>query len=166
MSLKSFDKFCEKMIMSEPVSQKMIFDERQKQVRSKLNIEVLIIFGAAVFANTVFMERLYQWCDTFSAPMLMIASVCHMYWMLRCYFSGAVFGINGVQSAKWSAVFFMVMIPVYFLLISDELFEEGGAFGNGMVSSYLVVGITYGILFVSTLTTYILAKRTEKREET
>ena len=43
MSLKSFDKFCERLILSEPGSQKEVFDERQNVMRSRLAIEALFM---------------------------------------------------------------------------------------------------------------------------
>lgn len=46
MSLKSFDKFCERMILAEPGSEKEIYDERQKQIRTQLTVEALTVFGA------------------------------------------------------------------------------------------------------------------------
>ena len=44
MSLKSFDKFCERMILAEPGSEKEIYDERQKQIRTQLTVEALTVF--------------------------------------------------------------------------------------------------------------------------
>lgn len=57
MSLKSFDKFCERMILAEPGSQKEIFDERQKIVRSRITIEALLIFGCSAILNCMIMEE-------------------------------------------------------------------------------------------------------------
>jgi len=47
MSMKSFDKFCERIILAEPGSQKEIFDERQRQQRTQLTVEALLIYCAA-----------------------------------------------------------------------------------------------------------------------
>lgn len=47
MSMKSFDKFCEKMILGEPGSEKEIFDERQKQLRTHILVQSLVIYAIA-----------------------------------------------------------------------------------------------------------------------
>jgi len=166
MSLKSFDKFCETLITSEPSSQKMIFDERQKQISSKITIEALSIYGIASALNTIVMEEIYQWCDSFFAPMLLLMAVCYLYWILRCYFSGALFGVNGAKPTRWSAIYFMIVTPCYILTIADDLTEEGGLVHDGMLSTRFVVAITFLIVFIGALTAFLLARKTDKAENT
>ena len=164
MSLKSFDKFCETLITGEAGSQKIIYDERQKQIVAKLNTEALLIFGIAAILNTIVMDMIYQWCDTFFAPLIFIATLCYTYWVLRCYFSGVLFGINGVKSAKWTAVFLMSEMVCFFLTFTDDI-EEVGFFHDGMFSTQLVSGVSFIIVFAACLVTFILAKKAEKTEE-
>ena len=47
MSMKSFDKFCEKMILGEPGSEKEIYDERQTQLRTHILVQSLVIYAIA-----------------------------------------------------------------------------------------------------------------------
>lgn len=165
MSLKSFDKFCETMITGEPASRKIIYDERQKQIASKLNVEALLIFAIAAALNTIVMDEIYQWCDTFFAPMIFTAALCYDYWVLRRCFSGVMFGINGVKSAKWTAFVMMAETICFSLMYIDDLSEEGGVFRNGMISTTAVCGISFAIVFIGWLVTFIFAKKTEKAED-
>lgn len=165
MSLKSFDKFCETLITAEPGSQKAIFDERQRQLRTKLTMETLCIYAVASFANTAAMDKLYRWCESYFAPMVLLAAVCYIYWILRCHFSGALFGINSTFSAKWAAVFCMPWL-FYLCVTLFSYFEEGrGAFHDGMLSTPLVGVISIAIFFVSAVITIVLAKKTDKAEQ-
>lgn len=165
MSLKSFDKFCETIITGESASRKIIYDERQKQIASKLNTEALMIFAIAAALNTIVMDMMYQWCDTFFAPMVLIAALCYIYWTIRCYFKGILFGINGVNSAKWTSIIIMIQMVCYFLTFISKLEEDGGAFHDGMISTRLISGVSFAIVFVNCLATFVFVKRAEKSEQ-
>lgn len=166
MSLKSFDKFCETLITAEPGSKKIILDERQRQVSSKLTTEALLIYIIASTANTVVMDKLYRWCDSFFAPMVLFMTICYIYWMLRSYFSGTLFGINGASPAKWTAGIFMVEALMYCMLFFSGLEEEFGAFHDGMMSSRLVVLTAFVLFFIGAAAAFVLAKKAEKAELT
>lgn len=166
MSLKSFDKFCETIITGKPGSQKVILDERQRQVSSKLTTEALLIYGIASSVNTVVMDDLYRWCDSFFAPMVLLMTMCYIYWMLRSYFSGTLFGINGSSPAKWTAGIFMVEAFFYCMMLFTDLDEEGGAFHDGMMSSHLVVGVAVALFFIGAAAAFVFAKKAEKAEQT
>lgn len=165
MSLKSFDKFCETLITAEPGSQKVILDERQRQTRTKLTMEALCIYAIASFANTAVMDKLYRWCDSYFAPMAFLAAVCYIYWILRCHFSGALFGINGTYLSKLTAGISTVWSFYFCMILFSDFAEEGGAFHDGMLSTQLVGIISIALYFVSAVATIILAKKTEKAEQ-
>lgn len=165
MSLKSFDKFCENLILSEPESQKEIIDERQKMVRSKALTEALLIYAGGSFVNTVIMDRAYQWCDNFFAPMVILAAICYIYWILRSYFSGALFGVNGTFSAKISSV--LVIVQGFFWgtrAIFDLLEGEAVCVNDGMLTAELVCSVSFVLFLASAVAVLIFAKKTEKAE--
>lgn len=60
MSMKSFDKFCERMITAEPGSEKEIFDERQNVMRMRLAIEALLICVGLIFINSIIAETIIE----------------------------------------------------------------------------------------------------------
>ncbi len=104
MSLKSFDKFCEKLILAESGSEKAIFDERQKIIRSRLTIEALLIYACITLINTVFMDTVYQWAERHFSAMLLIMNVCLFYWLIRCAAKDCIIAANGSNALKASSI--------------------------------------------------------------
>ena len=100
MSLKSFDKLCERMILGEPGSRKEILDERQKIARTQIGVETLAIFSCLTFINSLVMDLLYQWADGYAPPMLVFFMLCMIYFNFRCFFKGCLIGINGGYQAN------------------------------------------------------------------
>lgn len=165
MSLKSFDKFCEKIIMGEPdpIYRKEIFDERQNQVRSKLIIEALTVFGAAVSLNTLVMDCGVKWCDGYFAPVVLIIALCYMYWLIRAVKKGAMFGVDGTAKAEHNAGTFIGMSIVYPLLIFLNENREIYIFRDGMLSEFFVMMLFYVIAVVCGVVTLVLAHKEKKR---
>ena len=59
-------------------------------MRSKLIIEALTVFGAAVSLNTLVMDCGVKWCDGYFAPVVLIIALCYMYWLIRAVKKGAI----------------------------------------------------------------------------
>lgn len=104
MSLKSFDKFCERLILAEPGSQKEIFDERQNVMRSRLAIEALFIYVGLTFLNSMVMEMFYQWAESQMAVTLLFAVICLLWWEIRCALKGCMLAVSGRYAQKYSAI--------------------------------------------------------------
>ncbi len=105
MSLKSFDKFCEKIINGEPVDNKEIFDERQERVRTKGLIIALVCFGSLCAMNTLFMECGMCWSKSYFMPMTIFMALCYLGFLLYNARRGSLFGINGTSKAAMTASF-------------------------------------------------------------
>lgn len=173
MSLKSFDKFCENMILgpeNHNYREKEIYDERQNQIRSKLIIEALLVFIGAVFINTIIMEECYRWCTSYLAPMALFGMVCYLYWMLRCQAKGCLFGIGSSYSTKWTAgVLIFESIVFGYITIDDAVneLEEGKSFffNNGMVEGRFILCLVFPLLLTLGIITVILAKKHIKEVE-
>lgn len=163
MSLKSFNKFCENIILGEPKSRKAIFDERQKQIRTGITLESLLIYGAAVLVNTVIMENAYMWCETYTAPMLLLMFICLYYWTIRNAAKGTLFAVNGTFPNKFTSLYGMLMGAMFGISYVFTL-EEGEEFiKNGAVTKSLVLLIVYALTFFYGVTMFILAKKDDKR---
>lgn len=165
MSLKSFDKFCEKIIMGDPapINQKEIFDERQNQVRQKLTIEALTVFGAAVSLNTLIMDCGPKWCEGYFAPIVLILALSYMYWLIRVVKKGALFGVEGTAKAERNAGMFISMSVVYGLIMFLNEDREIYIFRDGMVSEIFVIMLFYVIAVVCGAVTLVLAHKEKKR---
>ncbi len=165
MSLKSFDKFCEDMILGKGGSEKEIFDERQNQMRTKLTIEALVVYIASVLINSFIMELLYQWCESFCLPMVLFAAICYIYWIVRNAAKGSLFGVKGTHSAKYTA--FILMLES-FLFAFKYIFpilenEQGYFFSEGKATNDFICAIIFVVVFVSGIMIIILAKRYDKK---
>lgn len=163
MSLKSFDKFCEKMITGEPSSEKPIYDERQNIVRSRLLIEALMIYGVASMFDTALNEMVYMWCESFFAQLVLIAALCLMWYLIRCTAKGALFGVNGTYFAKITGCGWLGM-GVFFALYF-ALYDDVSVVTDGALSKYFVYVISYGLLALCGVFQIIMARREDKRRK-
>ncbi len=165
MSLKSFDKFCEDLILKEPGTDKIILDERQKLMRSKILTETLLIFSGLSFVNCLIMDLAYQWAETYAVPLLVFMLLCACYYNIRCAVKGCLVGINGERSAKFSAgycVFMGIMMSLKFFFDDEKertLFADGKLTDNFCFLLVWILAIACGIL------TIIFIKRNRKEKE-
>lgn len=167
MSMKSFDKFCEKIIMGEPSSQKAIFDERQNQLRRQYTIEALWIFAGCSFLNTMIMECGLRWSESYAAPMMLLAALSFLYWVVRNAAKGTLFGVNGTAAVAYTGGFCMAMGILYSVMHFPSSEEEWNTFviSGGMVSEDLLISITLALYFTSGLVIVIAAHRFKKAEK-
>ncbi|MDE6030498.1 MAG: hypothetical protein K2G32_02640 [Oscillospiraceae bacterium] len=165
MSLKSFDKFCEKIIMGEPdpINRKEIFDERQNQVRQKLIIEALTVFGAAVSLNTLVMDCGAKWCEGYFAPIALLVALCYMYWLIRVVKKDALFGIEGTAKAERTAWSLVTMPVLYSVIMIRNEDKELYIARDGMVSETFVLIMFFVIAIVCGTVTLVLAHKEKKR---
>lgn len=167
MSLKSFDKFCEKIIMGEPSSQKAIFDERQNQLRRQYTIEALWIFAGCSFLNTMIMECGLRWSESYAAPMMLLAAFGFLYWVVRNAVKGTLFGVKGTSSVISMGGYCMAMGILYSVMYFPSSEEERNSFliSGGMVSEDLLIMIALAMYFTSGLVILIAAHRFKKAEK-
>lgn len=164
MSMKSFDKFCEKMILGEPGSEKAIFDERQNQLRQKYTIEALCVFAGSSFLNTLIMECGLQWSESYVMPMVVLAAISYLYWVIRNEVKGTLFGVNGTNSVASTGGLCMAMAIMYSVMFISDAVEEWDTFiiRNGMLSERFLAIIAFVLYFVGGLYVVIAAYRFNK----
>ena len=166
MSLKSFDKFCEDLILKEPGSDKIILDERQKIMRSKILTETLVIFSVLSFVNCFIMDMFYQWAETYAAPLVVFMFICGCYYIIRCAATGCLVGINGERSAKFSAgycIFMGIMMSVKYAFTGDE--KERALFADGKLTDNFCFLMGWILAIVCGVLTIILIKKCRKDKE-
>lgn len=167
MSMKSFDKFCERMIMGEPGSEKAIFDERQNQLRQKYTIEALCVFAGSSLLNTLIMECGMQWSESYAMPMLLLAAISFLYWVIRNAAKGTLFGINGTTAVTSTGGFCMAMSVLYSVMNFPDSEEGWSTFviSGGMVSEDLLAMIALALYFTAGLVIVIAAYKQKKSEK-
>ena len=160
MSLKSFDKFCEKMILSEPKSEKAIFDERQKIVRSRLTTEALIVYAFLSAVDVLIMDTAYQWCESHFATLVLAAAVSLMWWTIRCAAKGVLFGVNGTFSMSYVGA---MWIGLGLCEIVTEICKIEYLYKDGMIAENLVILVSFGLLAVCGVINLIVASVENKQ---
>ncbi|MGN1422965.1 MAG: hypothetical protein ACI4XA_06280 [Oscillospiraceae bacterium] len=163
MSLKSFDKFCGKMVNNEPINEKTVFDERQNQLRLRYTLEALIVFASASFLNTLIMECGGQWCESYVMPMVLFAAVSYLYWVMRNAVKATLFGIHGPTTGIAFTAFAVMNISIFF----PETSEEWSTFfiNNGVVGVDFVMVISDVLFFCSGLAVLIAAHKFKKSRQ-
>ncbi len=164
MSMKSFDKFCENIILGEPASQKEIFDERQKLQRTQLTVEALLVYGImsaiAVMAN----EIGYQWCEGNFELMVLCMALCLLWWVVRNASKGSLFGVSG-KGTEYSAIIALIWCPFYASTFFLNPEKEFTVVSSGMLSNEFVVSTAFIFYFAAAIVTLILKIRENKREK-
>ena len=162
MSLKSFDKFCEKLILTEPGSEKIIYDERQKIMQMKIGIETLVIFGAAAVLNCLVMDLIYQYAESYTAPIVLIMLFCAFYHNLRCAAKDCLIGINGegaLRNSSYTCIGMGIVLSLQYVFK-----EEHFIIVNGQLSDDFVFLITTIAAVVFGVTMLILVSRIRKKK--
>ncbi|MGN0597421.1 MAG: hypothetical protein ACI4J1_08870 [Ruminiclostridium sp.] len=162
MSLKSFDKFCENIILGENGAEKPIYDERQNIVRSQQITEALIIYACLTAINTFFMEAVYQWCSSYFVTLALFGVICVIWWLIRCSAKGALFGVNGTTYAKFVS---SCWIGIGLFNTITYLFQEEPLLENGMVGESFLLMISFSLLGLCGIYYLAMACREDKRRE-
>lgn len=169
MSMKSFDKFCERLILAEPNSEKEIFDERQNQIRLRLGIEAMAVCLMAVLINTMFSELFVRWSEHQFSVISLIMVLCLFYWMIRCTASGCWVVVVNRRTQKNSAIMAIFVFSLNLVRYIIDVFEDGIFAADGTLSDEfvfalaLVTGIICGIF---SLCVIHRAEKTNESEET
>lgn len=162
MSLKSFDKLCEKLITSQSGSEREVLDERQKIMHTKILVETLAIMCAAGFVNCVIMDLFYKWAESYAPTLLLIGTICTMYNIIRCAASGCYVGVNGNFTHKYTAAMLLfssvISVVTRFLNITDK----GTVIINGALSNDFLFAVSFALLGISGVMILIVLRRIDK----
>jgi len=164
MSLKSFDKFCERLILSEPGSEKEILDERQTLIRERITFNSVLLFAGLSATNTLVMDWGLQWCGMYSAPMILFYVISYIYWIIANACKGSLFGVKGTRFVKGNA-FCMIFISVVNLLMKAVDEEEFSILKNGMLSVEFIGVIAFSLLLITGIVALVLANRYDKAQK-
>lgn len=143
MSLKSFDKFCERLILAEPSSEKEIFDERQNVMRSRLAIEALLIYMGLTLVNSMVTELFYQWAESMMTVTLLFMVICLLWWEIRCAVKGCMLAVSGRYAQKTSAVMIVVIGALNGFRYVFDICEEGYFVTDGKLSGDFVFALCF-----------------------
>lgn len=170
MSLKSFDKFCENIIMGEPAKyEKDVFDERQNQLRGKLICEAFQLYAALSFLALIIYEAGYQYCEGVIAILALCGAVSYFWWVLRGLHFGCLIGMKFTQTANSAGMLIGQM--VLFGFIEFRNFSKDGKAGesffanNGQLTEHFVLVIAMAIMLIASVTVLVAVSRHKRAEK-
>lgn len=166
MSLKSFDKFCEKMINGEPVETKDVFDERQSVLRTRITMQAMTLFIILTCLNIVINECGPRWCESIIAPTMLFYGISYMFWLIKNACKGSLFGIKGTMPLKYQASFMLgygIFLPVYMFDKKQDCFENFFV-KDGMVSENVILALFFVLLAAMGIMILILARKYKKEK--
>ena len=163
MSMKSFDKFCERMILAEPASEKEIFDERQNQQRTALTVQALIVYCVAT-AVFVFLNDDLHFVENSAAGLVFFAGLSYLWWVIRANTKGCLFGVSGKQ-VIYNAMGIIAEMALLIPLVMNQS-EDGVHFiKNGMLSDVTAVTAGFVMFAVSAVIKIVVYFRGRKKPE-
>lgn len=154
MSMKSFDKFCERIILGEPGSEKEIFDERQKYLRTQITLRVLAIY-AGFSALLVLANDMMGFLESCFAGLAFAASVMYMVWVIYAAAKECLFGVQGKQTIT-TALIVIAEVPLFILLqLSDKDEKPFMVIEQGRLTDRFVIMVSLVLFAISALTVII-----------
>ena len=163
MSMKSFDKFCEKMILGEPGSEKEIFDERQKQLRTQILVRSLVIYAVAS-ALCVMLNEIIGFMESDFAGMAFCAGAVYLWWVISLAAKECMFGVSGKQ-VLYNALFAIALVPTYILMMLSNEDEPLAIVKNGALTDRFVVLAALFLYIIATviiIVTYFRNRRADR----
>lgn len=163
MSLKSFDKFCENMITGKK-QEKAIFDERQNQMQTKIVVETLSYYIAAIIINTIVMEYFYQWCESYLVSMVLFCMAAYLYYTVRSAAKGCLVGVNGSYPIKVSAGITLLMGIVWGINFSlGVLTGKESIILDGRLQNAFIASICAVLIIINGIITIVFAKKYDRK---
>ncbi len=160
MSMKSFDKFCEKIILAEPSSEKEIFDERQKQQRMHLTIEALVIY-AVISALLVLFNENIGFIVSNLAGMVLCAAAANLWWVIRTAAKGCLFGVSGKQVINSAIICLCEALVYLFITFYTDDDEPVTILTDGRLTDAAVLGVSLVLLLAANVVVIILHVRSK-----
>lgn len=167
MSMKSFDKFCERLILAEPNSEceKEVFDERQKQIRLRLGLEAMTVCLMAVLINAMFSEHFVRWSEHQFTAIMLIMVLCLVYWMIRCTASGCWVVVVNKRAQRNSSIMMIFIFSLNLIRYIIDIFEDGIFAADGTLSDEFMFALTFVIGILCGIFSLCVIRRAEKTNE-
>ncbi len=162
MSMKSFDKFCENLILGKSGSEKEIYDERQKIARMHLTVEALAVYVVLSVLTLVIHDEFVSLCESSFFILALCGAAAYLWWVIRCVYKECLFGVSGkkvIDTATFLMFYVPVMLIIELLPDSDEftLMTESG------LSDELSLIICDVLLVVSCIITFAAYKKYRRK---
>lgn len=169
MSLKSFDKFCENIIMGEPKYEKDVFDERQNQLRGKVKLEGFQLYAMLSMLALIIYEAGYAYCEGVIAILAFCAAVSYLWWVLRGLHFGCIIGMKFAQQENAAAALLGEMLVFGFVeyrqFTRDKQAGESFFVNNGQLSEHFVIAMAMAVMLIASVIILVAVSRHRKAEK-
>lgn len=162
MSMKSFDKFCERLILAEPGSEREVYDERQKVMQMKISINALTIFALASFVFA-FIDKFAKWSESLYTVLSLIGALCLSYFQIHCAAKGCLIPISGKLARKITAIFVIVTAALNMLRYIYDIGEETYFIKDGLVSDDVLFAASFLLLIINGIFLLCMIRRDDKK---
>lgn len=152
------------MILAETGSEKEIYDERQKQIRTQLTVEALTVFGAMSMLAVMINETAFSWCEGCFPVMVLCAALSYGWWVIRNAVKGSLFGVSG-KGVKFTAVLILIESPIYEILLLPDEWDTLSFVNNGKLTTGAVVMFSMLLMIVFAIITLVLYSRKKRSED-
>lgn len=163
MSMKSFDKFCENLILGKSGSEKEIYDERQKIARMHLTVESLAVYVVLSALTLVIQDEFVRLCESSFFILAMCGAAAYLWWVIRCAYKECLFGVSGKKVID-SATFLIFYVPVVLLidLLTDS--DEFTLMTESGLSDELSLIICGVLMVTSCIITFAAYKKYRRKQ--
>lgn len=163
MSMKSFDKFCENLILGKSGSEKEIYDERQKIVRMHLTVEALAVYVVLSSLTLVIHDEFVRLCESSFFILALCGSAAYLWWVIRCAYKECLFGVSGKKVIN-TATFLIFYLPTILII---ELLPDSDEFTlmtESSMSDELSLIICGVLFFASSIITFAAYKKYRRKQ--
>lgn len=163
MSMKSFDKFCENLILGKSGSEKEIYDERQKIARMHLTVEALAVYVVLSTLTLVIQDEFVRLCESSFFILAMCGSAAYLWWVIRCAYKECLFGVSGKKVIN-TATFLIFYLPTILII---ELLPDSDEFTlmtESSMSDELSLIICGVLFFASSIITFAAYKKYRRKQ--
>lgn len=167
MSLRSFDKFCEKVVSADKNTtyEKEVFDERQKIMRSQLGIEAFSVFAAAALICCFSMDFVCKWAESITAILAMLGVLSLLWFLIRCEAKGCMVAASGKQVQKNSVVMTIVVAALNLVRYVADLCKGEHFIKDNMLTNELLFTVCFIIMMICGIFSLCVIHRENKMNE-
>lgn len=164
MSMKSFDKFCENIILGKSGSDKEIYDERQKIARMHLTVESLAVYVVLSALTLVIHDEFVRLCESSFFILALCGSAAYLWWVIRCAYKECLFGVSG-KKVIYTATFLIFYLPTILIIeLLPNMDEEFTLMTESGMSDELSLIICGVLFFASSIITFAAYKKYRRKQ--
>ena len=150
-------------------TEKEIFDERQRAVRSRITRRALWAFSILTAVNLFVIECGLRWCESAFAATLVFVAAARLYWVIANVRCGSLYGVHGTAPGA-EQVCMLVAVAIVDPIVTQyhhKHYEDFWTYffvRDGAAAEPVLLLISYALLIIAAVIIGF-AKPKEKKED-